>query len=138
MAIRLLQIPGVEAQHETVWQVRVLEIDGKNLVLEQLAKWQRKSPSDYKKIMKVLRMVGLTDRIRDEKKIKRSRNPKHHDVYEIRADKGHARLMFFYHGSAQSVVVCTNTYWKAKDSQNEQDAAFSVCARLKEYYEQNQ
>lgn len=87
--------------------------------------------------MKVIRMVGLTDRIRDEKKVKKSQNPKHKDVCEIRADKGGARLMFFYCGSSQSVVICTNTYWKAKSSQAEQDVAFGICARLKVYYEQN-
>ncbi len=137
MSLRLLKIPGIEAHYETMWQVRVLEIEGKNLVLESLVEWRRNAPGDYKKIMKILRMVGLTDRIRDEKKVKKSQNPKHKDVYEIRADKGSARLMFFYCRSSQSAVICTNTYWKAKSSQSEQDSAFGICARLKEYYEQN-
>ena len=79
MRARLLKIPGIEAHHEIMWQVRVLEIDGKNLVLEKLAEWYRKAPGDYKKIMKNLRMVGLTDRLRDEKKVKKSKNPKHRD-----------------------------------------------------------
>lgn len=137
MRVQLLKIPGIEAHYETVWQVRVLEIEGKNLVLESLAEWGRDAPGDYKKVMKILRMVGLTDRIRDPKKVKKSQNPKHKDVYEIRADKGSARLMFFYCRSRQSAVICTNTYWKAKSSQSEQDAAFDRCAKLKAYYERN-
>ena len=97
--------------------------------------WSDKSPADYKKIMKVLCMIGQVDRIRDEKKVKKSKNPKHDDIYEIRADKGHARLMFFYSAQDQAVVVCTNTYWKAKASQREQDQAFHVCHQLKKIYE---
>ena len=134
MTAKLIQIPGIANHHQMVWQVRVLEIDGRNLVLSDLAEWSKKSPGDYKKIMKVLFMVGQVDRIRDEKKVKKSKN--HDGVYEIRADKGSARLMFFYDHSTQSAVVCTNTYWKTKSSEREQDDAFEKCARLKKIYEQ--
>jgi len=75
------------------------------------------------------------DRIRDEKKVKKSKNPKHDGVYEIRADKGSARLMFFYCEKTQAAVICTNTYWKAKDSKKEQDQAFERCHQLKQFYE---
>ena len=135
MEINLIEIPGIEAQHQTMWRVRVLEIDKRNLVLGELHQWSRKSISDYKKIMKVLRIVGQVDRIRDEKKVKKSSNPDHENVYEIRADKGSARLMFFYDPRDQSVVVCTNTYWKSKSSRTEQDNAFALCHRLKQSYE---
>ena len=43
--------------------------------------------------------------------------------------------MFFYSAQDQAVVVCTNTYWKAKASQREQDQAFHVCHQLKKIYE---
>lgn len=134
MAAKLIQIPGIANHHQMVWQVRVLEIDGRNLVLSDLAEWSKKSPADFKKIMKVLFMVGQVDRIRDEKKVKKSKN--HDGVYEIRADKGSARLMFFYDHSTQSAVVCTNTYWKTKSSEREQNNSFELCARLKKIYEQ--
>jgi hypothetical protein len=137
MNAKLIQVPGVAHHQQTVWQIRVLEINGRDLVLPTLAEWSKSSPADYKKIMKVLHMIGQVDRIRDEKKVKKSKNPKHQDIYEIRADKGSARLMFFYCKSSHSAVICTNTYWKTKSSKSEQDAAFSHCARLKEYYEQN-
>jgi hypothetical protein len=135
MAARLIQIPGVANHHQTVWQIRVLEINGRDLVLPTLAEWSKSSPADYKKIMKVLCMVGQVDRIRDEKKVKKSKNHEH--IYEIRADKGHARLMFFYDTTTQSAVVCTNTYWETKSSAREQNNAFELCARLKKIYEQN-
>ena len=137
MSLQLIEIPGITAHDQTVWNVRVLQINGKDLVLPDLLKWEKKSQSDHKKIMKVLKMIGRVDRIRDEKKVKKSKNPKHDGVYEIRADKGHARVMFFYSRDTQSAVICTNTYWKSKSSEREQDADFEYCAKLKEYYEQN-
>jgi len=136
MTVELVQIPGVTNQQQTRWLIRVLQINGNDLVLGSLAHWERNSPGDFKKIMKVLQMIGQVDRIRDEKKVKKSNNPKHNGVYEIRADKGSARLMFFYCEKSQSAVICTNTYWKAKDSKKEQDQAFETCHKLKQIYEQ--
>ena len=136
MAIGLIQIPGVTNQHQTRWLIRVLQINDRDLVLGDLAEWQRKSPGDYKKIMKVLQMIGQVDRIRDEKHVKQSDNPKHDGVYEIRAHRGSARLMFFYSEKTQSAVICTNSYWKAKDSKREQDQAFETCHKLKQIYDQ--
>lgn len=108
MAIELIQVPGVTNQQQTRWLVRVLQIDGRDLVLGSLADWQRKSPGDHKKIMKVLSMIGLVDRICDQKKVKKS----------------------------QSAVICTNTYWKSKSSRQEQNQAFETCHKLKQIYEQ--
>jgi putative component of toxin-antitoxin plasmid stabilization module len=137
MSVELIQIPGVTNHQQLVWQVRVLQINNRNLVLGPLAEWERKSPGDYRKIMKVLSMIGQVDRIRDEKKVKKSSNPKHDGVYEIRADKGSARLMFFYCEKTQAAVICTNTYWKTKSSKKEQDQAFETCHILKQRYEQH-
>ena len=136
MAVELIQIPGVTNHHQLVWQIRALQFNSRNLVLGPLAEWERKSPGDYKKIMKVLSIIGQVDRIRDEKKVKKSSNTKHDGVYEIRADKGSARLMFFYCERKQAVVICTNTYWKTKSSKKEQDQAFETCHNLKQFYEQ--
>ena len=137
MAVELIQIPGVTNHQQLVWQIRVLQINNRDLVLGPLAEWERKSPGDYKKIMKVLSIIGQVDRIRDEKKVKKSSNPKHDGVYEIRADKGSARLMFFYCEKNQAAVICTNTYWKTKSSRKEQDQAFENCHQLKQIYEQH-
>ena len=136
MAIELIQFPGVTNHQQLVWQIRVLQINNRDLVLGPLAEWERKSPGDYKKIMKVLSIIGQVNRIRDEKKVKKSSNPKHDGVYEIRADKGSARLMFFYCEKTQVAVICTNTYWKTKSSRKEQDQAFETCHKLKQIYEQ--
>lgn len=132
MATELLEIPGLRAEEQTRWQVRALAFDGKSAALVALSQWQKNELSDYKKIMKVMRYVGGMHRVPDQKKVKRSENPDHGEVYEMRADKGHARLMFFYsERDDTAVAVCTNDYWKGKGSQ---DAAFALCARLKQIY----
>lgn len=136
MTVELIQIPGVTNHQQAHWLIRALQINGRDLVLGPLAEWQRKSPGDYRKIMKVLSIIGQVDRIRDEKKVKKSSNRKHDGVYEIRADKGSARLMFFYCERTQAVVICTNAYWKSKSSKREQDQAFETCHKLKQIYEQ--
>lgn len=135
MSISLVKIPGVTEDLQLVWKIRVLQLNNNDLVLGELLHWQQKSLADYKKIMKVLSLIGQVDRIRDEKKVKKSANPKHKGVYEIRADKGSARLMFFYCEKNQAAIVCTNAYWKSKSSKNEQDQAFERCYQLKQIYE---
>jgi len=135
MQLQLIDIPGLEPEYQTRWRVRILTIDGKSLVLPDLLEWRKNSSADFKKIMKVMRFVGQQDKVRDEKHVKKSDNPKHGDVYEMRAHKGSARLMYFYSKRDRTVVICTNTYWKAKDSKREQDQAFAICAHLKNLYE---
>ena len=133
MTIELLDIPGLRAEEQTRWQVRALAFDGQSPALVTLRQWQQTEFTDFKKIMKVMRIVGGMHRVPDENKVKRGENPAHGEVYEMRAHKGHARLMFFYsERDDAAVVVCTNDYWKGKGSQ---DAAFARCAKLKQLYE---
>ncbi|MFP4166929.1 MAG: type II toxin-antitoxin system RelE/ParE family toxin [Opitutales bacterium] len=101
--------------------------------MEALADWSQHQKKDFKKIAKVIERVGQAHRVRDEKHVKKSRNPKHENVYEIRADKGHARLMFFYDDDAETAVfVCTNPCWKGSGNQ---DQAFETCNQMKLAYE---
>jgi hypothetical protein len=131
--LELVQIPGLRAEEQTRWQVRALAFDGQSPALAALRQWQQTGIADFKKIMKVMRIVGGMHRVPDENKVKRSENPAHGDVYEMRAHKGHARMMFFYsERDDAAVVVCTNDYWKGKGSQG---AAFARCAKLKQLYE---
>jgi hypothetical protein len=44
MAVELIQISGVTNHHQLVWQIRALQINGRNLVLGPLVEWERKSP----------------------------------------------------------------------------------------------
>ncbi len=133
MTIDLLEIPGLRAEEQGRWQVRALAFDGQSPALVALHEWQKTQPADFKKIMKVMRIVGGMHRVPDENKVKRNENPAHGEVFEMRAHKGHARMMFFYSDRDEAaVVVCTNDFWKGKGSQ---DAAFARCAKLKQLYE---
>lgn len=132
--MRLVEIPGFESNASDRWRIKTLEIDGKNPALSTLLDWSRAEPRDYKKIIRSLRMVAANRWVRDEKFATKSDNPAHGDVYEARADKLHARLMFFYdRDSGDAVAVCTNPYWKGSGSQ---DHAFAICAAVKRKYEE--
>jgi hypothetical protein len=131
--IELVEIPSVRPEEQSRWKVRALSLDGHSPALVALHEWQKKEFADFKKIMKVMRMVGGMHRVPDQNKVKRCENPAYGEIYEMRAHKGHARLMFFYSEREDAaVVVCTNDYWKEKGSQ---DAAFARCAKLKQIYE---
>jgi hypothetical protein len=133
VTIELIDIPGLPAGQQSRWHVRAVAFDGQSPALVALRQWQQTEIADFKKIMKVMRIVGGVHRVRDENKVKRSENPAHGEVYEMRAHKGHARMMFFYsERSEAAVVVCTNDYWKGKGSQ---DSAFARCAKVKQLYE---
>jgi hypothetical protein len=132
MKVELREIPGLEASGQTIWKIRALAIEGKSTVLNDLLAWSATEKQDYRKIMKVLRIVGRVRRVQNPKHVKKSSRPKHEDIYEIRADKSHARLMFFYSEEDDAVVVCTNTHWKGSGNQ---DASFDRCAQLRVLYQ---
>lgn len=131
MGFELLEIPGLKASEQTRWKIRALALDGRSPALGALLEWQESEKADFKKIMKVLRMLGQVPRVHDEKKVKKSSNPDHEGTYEARADKGHARLMFFYCEEDESLVICTNHYWKGRGNQN---MAFKQCSDLRTLY----
>jgi len=126
------------SQAHWIWKLRVLTLEKngskKSPALEALVDWSENQEQDFKKISKVIARVGQLHRVQDEKHVKKSSNPKHENVYEIRADKGHARLMFFYSEHEKTAVfVCTNPYWKNKGNQ---DQAFETCDKFRRLYEQ--
>lgn len=135
MRISLADIPGIDLGSHMRWRVVALELDGKSPVLAGLLEWKRNNEADYKKIMKVMRIAAQMERVRDPNHVKKSDNPDHKGVYEMRAHKGSARVMFFYSERDRAVIVCTNPYFKSKPSQSEQDNAFALCARMKALYE---
>lgn len=133
MKIELWEIPTVPDAPSNPWKVQVLAIDGRSPALTALDEWSQRQVADFKKIIKSLRYASQTVRVHNEKFVKKCANPDHGDVYEARADKGHARLMFFYSAKHDSVIVCTNSFWKGQGSQ---DNAFGNCAKLKTIFDQ--
>jgi len=129
--LELLDIPGLKPEEQSACKIKALSIDGKSPALSALALWEASEKADYGKIMKVLRILGQVGRLRDERKVKKCSNADYPDVYEARADKGKARLMFFYDESDRSMIICTNEYWKGSGSQ---DTAFKHCNSFREVY----
>lgn len=107
-------------------------IDDKSPAFEALKKWATEEPKDYKKIKKTIEYAAQVKQTKDKKKVKKSSNPSHGKVYEFRADKMHARLMFFYDETDGNLIICTNDYWKNK---GDQGTAFATCSTLKKLYE---
>ena len=137
---KVTQVDGISdiSQEHWLWKLRVLTLEKDNVkkspALEALVDWSQNQKPDFKKIKKVIQLVGQSRRVKNEKHVKKSSDPKHDNVYEIRADKGHARLMFFYsEDEGTAIFVCTNPYWKGQGSQG---CAFETCNRLRLAYEQ--
>ncbi len=131
MKVQLVEIGGVDPEWESRWTIRALVIDGKDPVQVTLADWMKHSPTDYKAIMKVIRLAAQEERVRNEKHVKKSANVDHGDVYEMIAFTGVCRLMFFYDNRHESLIICTNPYKKGRGSQN---SAFQRCADLRNLY----
>jgi mRNA-degrading endonuclease RelE of RelBE toxin-antitoxin system len=139
MQFNLKEVSGLSKCDQTHWKIRTLVIDhngnSTSPALEALEEWSKIEKADFKKIIKVMKRVGQTKRVQAPNHVKKSTNPKHENVYEMRAHRGHARLMFFYSEKDQTaVVVCTNKYWKGDGAQNQ---AFEVCDQLRKRYEES-
>ena len=137
MKIELVEIPGMTLSDQTRWRIRALALDGQSPVLTSLLQWATSQKTDYNKIIKVMRIVGQSHRVTNQKHVRKSGNSSHDNVYEMRADKSHARVMFFY-DTDQDFAICTHRYWKGKGhSSRDQATAFDQCERLREIYFQN-
>ena len=119
------------------WKLRVLTLEKngikKSPALEALVDWSKNQKKDFNKIAKVIERVGQNHRVRDEKHVKKSKNSEHENVYEMRAHRGLARMMFFYsEDEGTAIFVCTNKFWKTDDNQ---DQAFEACNKFRIAYE---
>jgi phage-related protein len=130
-AIRLVEIPEVGPEWESEHKIRALAVGGRAPAIDFLVQLKRDHRDDYKRILKVMRLVGTQTRVRNENHVKRGKQ--HREIYEMRAHKGHARLLFFYAQAA--VVICTHGFRKAKESAAaEQNREFEKCELLRKRY----
>lgn len=132
MTITLEDIPGLDLPAQALWQVKVLVVDGHDEVLPALLRWKREHHEAFKAIVKVLKITAQQHRVHNEKHVRKSTNPAHGDVYEMRAHKKTARMMFFYAEDSDALIICTNPYEKGR---GDQDAAFARCAEFKRLFE---
>lgn len=128
-SLDLADIPDIEAVWEESHSLRALVVKALSPVLDQLADWKNNQRADYRKILKVMERVARLDRVTDEKHV--TADGLKRGVYEMRAHKGHARVMFFYDDDADQTAICTNTYWKG---QGDQARAFDLAVSLMELW----
>src|SRR5664280_2139563 len=122
----LLEVPGLDVASQFAWKIRLLRINDKSLALAALSDWERNANDEYRKISKVMRIVGTSNLPPRRPHVGKSDK---YDVYEMIGDN--ARLLFFYDKTAR-VVVCTNSY--EKNSSTDPGTAFGLCERLRQEY----
>lgn len=133
---KLEAILDVDSAWEVAHRIRALahSSDGqlyRSVAIKELADLKAKHRDDYKKILKVVKLVAEKQRVSNENHVKRSKNWP--EIYEIRG--GNARLFFFYSEFDNEIVVCTGVYHKSSDSKNLQDIHFERCNRFRLAYE---
>lgn len=133
--VELRDIMGLDAEQGDIWRIQALAIDGRSPVLSELTKWAKSEKADFRKIIKAMRFAAKVKRVTDPKHVKRCQNPDYADTYEFRADKGQARVMFFYDEREENLIVCTVPFFGKGGSPKKQDAAFKQCNTLKSLYE---
>ena len=111
-------------------RVCALKIDGKSPLLQDLDTLRIKKEREYKKLFKVINLVAQNNEVFG-RHVKRGKGV-YKDIYEMRSS--HVRLFFFYTPTQNEIVICTNLYWKAKDSHEEQEQAFRTCLAFRNLY----
>lgn len=137
MSFVLLKIPGVNNidPSKDLVQIRALSIDGRCPLLSQLSKCASNSVDDYIKIQTAMRIAATTPRNGKISKKHVKECVGIPGVFEFRADKGGARVMFFY--QADDLIICTDYFEKqpgraqTPTEKAAQDKAFARCEQVK-------
>jgi len=127
----LVDIMDVEDGWQTCHQLKALARDGKSRVLYELAMLKQQQEPDHKKLLRALRLAGENPRVTNPRHVKQGKV--HKDIYEMRADKGLARLMFFY-APPDETVVCTELFRKTDGGKDGQDTAFRRSEAMRQAY----
>lgn len=143
MKVGLERLPGIEESHETAYAVRALSCDGKSPALDALGDWLRRQPRDHKQIMAGLRYVAGTwqpwenlGRVRPNGVPEPAHGkgaPQEHRIYEVKAPKEHARILFYLAPGPPETVVLLCGFWKKRDRDPEQRRAFERARTLRNF-----
>lgn len=132
MKIALVRIRNVPEEWQIGHAIRALEINGRSLVIDVMARWSRDCPREYKKILDSLKMVGTLRRVQQQGRVRKDRYNR--PIYEIKAPNCPLRLFFFYTPDSEEVIICTNGFLKSKLSAEEQEVHFYRAYRLYQTY----
>jgi phage-related protein len=129
MTIKLVKLPDIEKDWQTEYNIRALSISGKSPALDYLAKLKKNDINNYKKLLKVIKLVGTQKRVHNIRHVKKEKTGK--EVYEMRVNKSYPRLFFFY--DFDSIVICTHGFDK-KGDKKKQNKEFENAEIFYKYY----
>ncbi|MCF7944474.1 MAG: hypothetical protein K9L75_02925, partial [Spirochaetia bacterium] len=109
--------------------IKLLVINGKCEALEFLVKHAEDSKNDIKKLLSTLKIqLSRRDLIEPGPRLKHY--DKNYEILEFKSNRGHSRLYGFFDVRRDSVIICTNGFWKTKGKHPKQTAAFKRANRL--------
>lgn len=116
---------------EIEYDIKHLVLNEKSETLDGLNKIIKSDLQDFKKLISTLKMQLMTrELLKNEKRVKKyKRNKK---IIEFKSPNGYARLFGFI--KDETIIICTNCYWKNSNNKAEQDAAFERAEFLMEKY----
>lgn len=132
--IKLNKISDVKEEWQTVYKIKVLVINNRSQAMNYLANLKKSAISEYKKIIKVMKLLVTNEKVVDEKHVKKGKNVKY--IYEMRVNKSYPRLFFFYDTEGDSIIICTHGFDK-KGDKKKQNQEFKKAEELRNFYFQN-
>ena len=127
-------IPDVKPEWETTYRIRALAKDGESTVLDELVDRKEKNFDEYKKILNSIKIAVSSGRSLELMGNRIKPSKQHKGVFELRPGHGQIRLFFFRHPETHDIIICTNVYWKAKDSIKIQNQEFEKCNEIRTAY----
>ncbi len=132
-----VKLPDFKREWQTVNLVKILTIDNVSEAYDNLIKWKKESPEDYRHIINSLKYAAGVSRkdIRNERRIRKvSSFNDGGEIFEVKnGNSTLARLFIFYD---ENIIICTNGYWK-KSSGAGQNEAINRARELRKIYETN-
>ena len=143
MTIGLERVPEIEEQHETAYPVRALLWNCRSRALDSLAEWKRKQHQEYSRVMASLHYVAGTEQPwvnRERVRPNGVKEPAHAKgdaqdfvIYELKAPKTHARILFFLAPGPPKTIVLLCEFWKKRKGDPEQRRAFIRAQTLRNH-----
>ena len=114
--------------------IKMLEINGKCEVLENLVTYMEDDQKDFFKLINSIIMQLQTKRgLYSGSRLSRyTKNPK---ILEFKSIKGHGRVFGFFSQEERSIIICTNSYWKTTSKKKKQTQAFERADYLRNIYQ---
>lgn len=76
MKFELKEVDGLSESDQTHWKIRILTVnqngETKSPAMDSLEEWSKNQKADFNKIIKVMKRVGQTTRVKDPKHVKKA------------------------------------------------------------------